>query len=99
VEEVIKSGIKTIKDYKETNTKNVIDYFQQEEKAASSLNPYLLRYFTKLLINNESKLLGSTKNCITNLMNLLMLNIIYFNQNVELVKKLLKCIIKLITFC
>lgn len=99
VEEIIKSGIKSIKDFQETKTKNVIDYFQQEEKASTGLNPYLLRYFTKYLIKNESKLLSQTKNCITNLMNLHMLMVIYFNQNVDLIKKLLKTVIQLITFC
>ena len=47
VEEIVRSGLKSVKDFKETSAKSLNDYFSMEERAAVMLNPYLLRYFTK----------------------------------------------------
>lgn len=99
VEEIIKSGLKSVKDFKETSAKNVTDYFNIEERAAVMLNPYMLRYFTKYLIKKDSELLLKTKNALTNLINTFFLMIIQFHGSNDMIKKLLKCVLYLITFC
>jgi hypothetical protein len=76
VEEVIKSGLKSVKDFKDTSAKNIIDYFSVEERAAVMLNPYLLRYFTKYLVKKESDLFLKQKNSLANLVNMHLLMVI-----------------------
>lgn len=99
VEEVIKSGLKSVKDFKETNAKNLIDYFNVEERAAVMLNPYLLRFFTKFLIKNDSEQFLKHKNSITNLINMHLLMVIQFHGSNGIIKKLLKSVLYLLLFC
>lgn len=99
VEEVVKSGLKSVKDFKDTSAKNVTDYFNIEERAASMLNPYLLRYFTKYLVKKDSELFVKHKNTLTNLINMHLLMTIQFFGSNEIVKKLLKSTLYLVTFC
>lgn len=99
VEEVVKSGLKSVKDFKDTSAKSVIDYFNVEERAAVMLNPYLLRYFTKYLVKKESDLFIKHKNSLTNLVNMHLLMVIQFHASVGIVKKLLKSVLYLLNFC
>ena len=76
--EIIVSGLLSVKDFNQTSAKSVIDYFNIEERAIKMLNPYLMRFFTKLLIKTKSKLFGQVSNSLTNLMNLHLLMVVQF---------------------
>jgi hypothetical protein len=99
VDEVVGAGAKSVKDFRATNTKNMIDYFQIEERAATGLNPYLLRFVTSFLVSQDAKELRVAKNCLTNLLTLHMAMVFYFQGNQALVKKLLKSCLKLTAYC
>jgi hypothetical protein len=99
VEEVIKSGLKSVKDFRKTGAKSIIDYFNVEEKAAVMLNPYLLRYFSKYLVKKESDLFLKNKNSLTNLVNMHLLMVIQFHASNEIVKKLLKSVLYILDYC
>lgn len=99
LEEVLQAGVRSVRDFRATSTKNLIDYFQVEEKAATGLNPYLLRFVSSYLVKEEAQDLTEIKNCLSSLISLHLCMVFYFQSHQALVKKLLKSCLKLVSFC
>jgi hypothetical protein len=98
VEHILQAGVKSAKACREAKTKKVPDYFESEGTALSGLNPYILRFFTNYLLKENYAELLEVKNTLPTLMNLLLCNVMQFQENKSLVNKLLKCCLRLVTF-
>lgn len=70
--EIIDAGIKSAVHFKDQKVKKVTDYFQNQSNAINGLNPYLLRFVVNYLINENLPELKDLKNCISTLLNLLL---------------------------
>jgi len=74
------------------------DFFSTQDNATTGLNPYMLIFISKFIINGKKVEVLKVKNLLANFINLLLLFSISFYENKILTIKLLKMVAKLLVF-
>lgn len=81
IKDILRAGVDAVKDFRASKVKKLTEFFNAEEKAVHGLNPYLLRFITGYLIKKDSSLLLETRDCLSNLINMHILSVFYFQEN------------------
>jgi len=83
IQDVIKAGFDTFEALAKQKPQNSVTYFGFEEKAVKELNPYLLRFVTKVCIENRSAILQKSKTILPTLFSMCLAVVVKFWNNGE----------------
>lgn len=83
MQDILKAGLITFESLKRQKPQQATQYFSKEEKAITELNPYLLKFITKIVIENRSKIVRESKTILPTLFSMCLATVIKFFNNSE----------------
>lgn len=100
MQDILKAGLITFESLKRQKPQQATQYFSKEEKAITELNPYLLKFITKIVIENRSKIVRESKTILPTLFSMCLATVIKFFNNSErnLVQRMLHSCMHIIFF-
>lgn len=100
MQDILKAGLATFESLKRQKPQQATTYFSTEAKATQELNPYLLKFVVKILIENRSKIVRESKTILPTLFSMCLATVVKFWNNSErkLVQRMLHSCMQIVFF-